>query len=310
MTPHSHLKGSRCRRCRYASMTTTQRQFLKRARLVHGRRYNYTKVAFATMKKRVRIVCSRHGEFTQIAARHLQGNGCYKCAKPVHDTASFIRKAKQVHGDRYDYSTSKYNGSLSTISVICRKHGKFIQAVQHHIRGGGCQRCKTSRLENAAALHLELMGFQFETQTKVTVVNADNELEVLHGRFDFTLTYKGERMVIETDGFQHFHVQNYFKQITLYEQILRDRSKNLYCKKTGVHMLRIAYTELKSVGYWINEFIARVQTTLTGELVYMCSNPDLYNSQMFVSKPTVSFEANAHTKQCAHVTQNIDLEIA
>lgn len=56
-------------------------------------------------------------------------------------TESFIEKAKQVHGDKYDYSEVEYLGSEIPISIICKHHGKFLQTPHIHIQGHGCPLC-------------------------------------------------------------------------------------------------------------------------------------------------------------------------
>jgi len=38
-------------------------------------------------------------------------------------TDEFIKKAREVHGDRYDYSKVEYVNSTSKIRIVCHKHG-------------------------------------------------------------------------------------------------------------------------------------------------------------------------------------------
>ena len=56
-------------------------------------------------------------------------------------TAEFIEKAKAVHGDRYDYSLSKYFRSCYKVKIICRKHGVFEQRPNAHYTGQNCPHC-------------------------------------------------------------------------------------------------------------------------------------------------------------------------
>ena len=48
-------------------------------------------------------------------------------------TAEFIVRAKQVHGDKYDYSKAVYQGIHTKICIICPKHGEFWQEPNNHI---------------------------------------------------------------------------------------------------------------------------------------------------------------------------------
>ena len=59
----------------------TQEEFINRAKQIHGDKYDYSKTQFRTTKKKVLIVCPKHGEFYQLANNHLHGYGCVKCAQ-------------------------------------------------------------------------------------------------------------------------------------------------------------------------------------------------------------------------------------
>ena len=40
-------------------------------------------------------------------------------------TETFMFRARQIHGNRFDYSRSIYKGCNKDIEVICRLHGSF-----------------------------------------------------------------------------------------------------------------------------------------------------------------------------------------
>ena len=54
-------------------------------------------------------------------------------------------RAKEVHGDKYDYSKTKYKDMRSNIEIVCPVHGSFYQRAQSHILGHGCPFCKNDR---------------------------------------------------------------------------------------------------------------------------------------------------------------------
>jgi hypothetical protein len=56
-------------------------------------------------------------------------------------TAEFIKEAKAIHGDRYDYSKVVYVTHHFHVQIICSEHGEFWQRPHSHRRGLGCQRC-------------------------------------------------------------------------------------------------------------------------------------------------------------------------
>ena len=57
------------------------------------------------------------------------------------NTEQFIEKAKQVHGDKYDYSKVNYKGSKEKICIICPEHGEFQVIASNHLRGYKCPQC-------------------------------------------------------------------------------------------------------------------------------------------------------------------------
>ena len=122
----------------------TQEEFIKEAREVHGDRYDYSQVEYVNNRTKVKIVCPIHGVFEQIPDSHMRGRGCNKCVRPVHDNKSFISKAKEIHGEKYNYSNVEYVNSRTKISIICEEHGEFEQtpnAHTHKNKPQGCPKC-------------------------------------------------------------------------------------------------------------------------------------------------------------------------
>ena len=57
-------------------------------------------------------------------------------------TITFINKAKEIHGDIYDYSKLEYIDSKTKVKIICQIHGEFEQNPKNHsYRGDGCKKC-------------------------------------------------------------------------------------------------------------------------------------------------------------------------
>jgi len=130
--PSNHLKPSGCPRCGTEAMASRTRSdvdsFIKRARVVHSNRYDYSLVEYNNARTRVRIICLEHGEFKQAPYNHLNGNRCPACAgRPISDTESFITRARSVHGDRYSYDEVEYVSAHSPVIIHCTEHGAFSQ---------------------------------------------------------------------------------------------------------------------------------------------------------------------------------------
>ena len=52
----------------------------------------------------------------------------------------FIREAKEVHGNKYDYSKVEYINTNTKVCIICPEYGEFWQIPHDHLRGHGCQK--------------------------------------------------------------------------------------------------------------------------------------------------------------------------
>lgn len=146
--PKSHLEGNGCPDCAKAICKHSTKEFIARAKEVHGDRYDYSLVEYKGHNEKVTIICPVHGPFEQKAYAHLEGRGCQKCGieklkggTPL-TTEEFIKKAKAVHGDKYDYSLVEYERSYKKVKIICPEHGVFEQTPAGHLSGQGCKKCR------------------------------------------------------------------------------------------------------------------------------------------------------------------------
>jgi len=131
-----------CKACNTQS-TKFVKEFVDKARAVHGDRYDYSQAVYVKAIKPVTIICKEHGPFQQQARHHLNGHHCPACAgRPEIDTEEFIRRAQELHGDRYDYTQTVYRGKAWKVTVKCPEHGLFEQRAADHMRRGyGCPVC-------------------------------------------------------------------------------------------------------------------------------------------------------------------------
>ena len=79
--------------------------FIYRSRKSHGRKYNYSLVEYKNNRSKITIICPYHGKFDQTAEHHKLGKGCRRCSNNIKKSNSvFVKEAKRVHGDKYNYS--------------------------------------------------------------------------------------------------------------------------------------------------------------------------------------------------------------
>lgn len=63
------------------------------------------------------------------------------CRRTV-TTESFIAEAKEIYGDRYDYSKVDYKNREHRVTVVCPVHGEFQVYAREHLDGKGCPKCE------------------------------------------------------------------------------------------------------------------------------------------------------------------------
>jgi len=111
------------------------KEITEKAQKIHGNKYDYSKTKPGNMQSKITIICPKHGEFEQNIYNHIKRNGCPECAieKTRLTQKEFLKRAIEVHGDKYDYSKVEYVDSKTYITVICPKHGEFKQKPQNHL---------------------------------------------------------------------------------------------------------------------------------------------------------------------------------
>lgn len=125
----------------------TTEEFIKRAKEVHGSKYSYTDVVYASSKSKVLIRCLEHGVFEQLPTNHLKGCGCPKCQYVVvkkaltKTTKDFVLEAESVHKGKYVYDDTEYQGNKEKVTITCPVHGDFEQEAKSHLNGAGCSKC-------------------------------------------------------------------------------------------------------------------------------------------------------------------------
>lgn len=259
-TPHSHLRGLGCPKCGGVYSPTSE-DFIKKAREIHGDKYDYSKVKYVNAKTKVCIICPEHGEFWIKPNNHLSGQGCKKCGvikrglSKKDNTETFVKKARNVHGDRYDYSKVNYTNSLTKVCIVCPVHGEFWQAPSEHLQGYGCPKCKTSYLEKELIKYFEENNIPYEYQKRFTWLDRKS--------LDFYLPNK--RIAIECQGIQHFTPVDFFGGEKKYRELLkRDKAKKDLCGERDIKVIYFTHEnyygesifhDIKSIIDYISNFI-------------------------------------------------------
>lgn len=100
----------------------------------------------------------------------------------------FIERAKQKHGDKYDYSMTYYKNNKTKVTIICNIHGVFEQFPNDHKNGCGCPACSGLKritndifIKRAQKIHCGKYDY-----SNIEYINSFTKIEIIcdiHGTF-------------------------------------------------------------------------------------------------------------------------------
>ena len=313
-----YYRKSGCPECNIRTKPLTKTLFIKKAKEVHGDKYDYSLMDYKNNYTKIKIICPKHGAFEQNPTSHLQGCGCPKCA--IEDTTiseekfllavknnnqyfttwkdycerkrigtiekfraickmcgseqmisyahlkskkqpkccrqlkakeQYLKKAKIIHGDKYDYSLVDYKNNKTKVKIICPEHGVFEQSLINHIDNKcGCPICKESKGEKVIRIWLNKNNIEFESQKSFDDCKYKKPL-----KYDFYIPSKN--LLIEYNGEQHYEAVNYFggkKQFEINKK--RDEAKSDYANKHKISLLVIPYWKYNNIEDILLEYFA------------------------------------------------------
>lgn len=253
---YSHLQGIGCPKCGHNKATRssyTWQTFAEEARVVHGDKYDYSITQDITNKdNKVQIICPEHGVFFQSPHHHINlQQGCPVCGiikcsiSGTLTTEQFIARAKEIHGNRYDYSKTVYIRSKKKVQIICPEHGVFEQLPVCHIdQEQGCPRCahRTSKWENEIIDFIKELGLDAKSSTRECWTSRQEvdiyipELKIgfeCNGLFFHSRKprrfHANKSQSAYTAGFRLYHI---------WDNVSIDLNKSIICSKLGIGHIR------------------------------------------------------------------------
>lgn len=236
ITPNAHISEKRgCPKCgntlKGVNFKMSIERFIEKAQKIHGNSYSYEEVSYINNRTPVNIMCPTHGIFRQTPEVHLSGHGCPECAnikraeKNIMTTSEFIVKAKNVHGDKYDYSKVEYVNYDTPITIICPEHGDFIQKPYIHLDGSGCQKCAML----FSNYEIELGDYIASIIGEKNIVR--NDRTILNG-VELDIYVPSKKIAFEFDGlYWHSEIKKPNKKYHL--------QKTIECEKQGIQLIHI-----------------------------------------------------------------------
>lgn len=181
------------------SKKLTTEEFIQKAKQVHDDKYDYCKVKYINQNTEVILLCNKcHKEFLIKPVRHIHRKvGCPNCSKTKKLTIEdFIKRAREIHGEKYDYSEYQMINDATKSTIICECGNRFQQSYMNHVRlKQGCPVCKggifvslKKQLEKCNIIHNNKYNYSLiDEKTYITRQNKIKIICPIHGKFNMTM---------------------------------------------------------------------------------------------------------------------------
>jgi hypothetical protein len=149
------------------SRESTKEERIASFNKTHNNKYDYSLFEeYVNAHQEIKIICPEHGIFSKKIYKH-EKEGCPHCSlidkhkklskthmKKEHGedltpTESFIKKAKSIHGDTYDYSKTVYESARKPVTIFCNMCGNYftLSRAGGHVSkpARGCNICAPKR---------------------------------------------------------------------------------------------------------------------------------------------------------------------
>lgn len=235
-----------CPKCNTGFIKYVSLEEFKRRCIEQFPNYDYSKANFKGEYNKITVTCNIHNYTWNPTIKDLMnGHGCPLCGREsLQKTQAltlqeFIQKAREIHGNKYDYSKADYYNSSTPITIICPKHGEFQTTPNSHLsQKTGCPRCKQSKGESVIELFLNEKQIQYIKQYPIVCNLKKNNKTYI----DFYLPEYNT--FIEYNGQQHYIPIKYFGgELKFREQVARDEYVRNYCKANAIKLIEIKYDE-------------------------------------------------------------------
>lgn len=252
-TPNDHISGSGCPVCSKNKSSKTQEVFINQLKSYRGDEFIYDKTHYINATTKVIVTCPKHGDKEATPVHLLLRTAPFKCPDCLlerkHD--QFIKRAKELHGNKYDYSKAKFVKNLERLEIICPIHGSFWQTPNNHLGGHGCRLCGNSSVG----------------EVKIDKFLKNNSIRYIHEytlpgyryRYDFYLP--DFNILIEYHGEQHYEDRfyiNFAKEESLENRKIKDKFKVVLAKEKNIPLIIINYQDKGNLIYVLKRAINNV----------------------------------------------------
>lgn len=153
LLPYNHLKGCGCPKCGGNFNYTTNKYIELLKEKYPNSPYSFDNITYVNNHTPILLECKEHCVFSTLpSSLNKSLTECPICHKKriseqmTSTTEEFIQKAKEVYGEKYDYSKVNYINAKNKVCIICPIHGEFWILPSEHLGGRGCPKCSNEHL--------------------------------------------------------------------------------------------------------------------------------------------------------------------
>ncbi len=143
---NNHTKSGcpECKRIRQIGRgTKTTDKIINEIKLVHGDRFLYDQLVYINCKTKITVGCKVHGYFEKWPNDLKHGSSCPLCSGSKVIPEDFLKEMADKHTN-FDFSKFEYISANTKSTVICSRHGEFLQTpsgLKNAKPNHGCAKC-------------------------------------------------------------------------------------------------------------------------------------------------------------------------
>lgn len=237
--PRNLMRHKQCPQCQKQHKV---QQFKKKIRyklyLLTGYKFNIVEYCKSSVLQKLKLHCNVCGnDFSIICSNVLRRGGCPHCSGIARKSQQeFLQDVASVHGNKYEI-LSQYKNNRQAVLVKCRDcDSQFSILPTNLLKGQGCRTCRLAGLQKLIFEFLSKFNVQFMYDRMIQ--GCVNPLTGKHLRFDFILPKS--KVIIQTDGVQHFVDIGRTGNSSLENVSERDLLKNQWAHENGYVLIRIS----------------------------------------------------------------------
>jgi len=160
----------------------TQEEFINKCKSILGDTYTYEKTKYVNNRTKITIT-NKYGKDIQCYPSNIKK---LKGKKDKYDTDSFIRRAKQIYGNKYTYEKTNCSNSHEKVIITCPEHGDFEKTAYAFLNGQECPICGNRYSNEKFAKIAENVHEKKYNYSEVNYINNNTKVCIIcpeHGKF-------------------------------------------------------------------------------------------------------------------------------